>query len=209
MWARRARWAAAAATQQSCTLEVCALGRWAYTLACLPVLMKCLGLALPHWRAGCCSDSGACLLELQSSFNEEASSWAAETLSLNLLCYIIVQDSHLATTELDITKKDITPMGGFPQYGVIKEDYLMLKVGVLLMVQISVASQRRSCPSVCSFCACSNPCAATCIFCAMATCEQSLLRLQCVMLAIVHRHISLAKDCLMNLVAPAGRLPWH
>lgn len=47
-----------------------------------------------------------------------------------------MQDSHLATTELDITKKDITPMGGFPQYGVIKEDYLMLKVGVLLMVQI-------------------------------------------------------------------------
>lgn len=37
------------------------------------------------------------------------------------------EDSHLATTELDITKKDITPMGGFPQYGVIKEDYLMLK----------------------------------------------------------------------------------
>jgi hypothetical protein len=28
-----------------------------------------------------------------------------------------------------MTEKDITPMGGFPHYGVIKEDYLMLKVG--------------------------------------------------------------------------------
>ncbi len=57
-------------------------------------------------------------------------------MSFDVIRCISVQDSHLATTELDITKKDITPMGGFPQYGVIKEDYLMLKVGVLLMVQI-------------------------------------------------------------------------
>ena len=54
-------------------------------------------------------------------------------------------------------------MGGFPQYGVIKEDYLMLKVGVLLMVQICVQLLGRSCHSVCSFSAFSNPCAATCI----------------------------------------------
>ena len=74
-----------------------------------------------------------------------------------------MQDSHLATTELDITKKDITPMGGFPQYGVIKEDYLMLKVGVVLMVQIYVQLLGRSCHSVCSPCAFGNPCAATCI----------------------------------------------
>lgn len=25
------------------------------------------------------------------------------------------------------TQKDITPMGGFPHYGVVKEDYLMIK----------------------------------------------------------------------------------
>ncbi|MER0387594.1 50S ribosomal protein L3, partial [Vibrio vulnificus] len=33
--------------------------------------------------------------------------------------------SHAATTEHDVTVKDITPMGGFPHYGVVKEDYVM------------------------------------------------------------------------------------
>jgi len=32
-----------------------------------------------------------------------------------------------AATEADFTKKTITPMGGFPHYGVVKEDWLMLK----------------------------------------------------------------------------------
>jgi len=32
-----------------------------------------------------------------------------------------------AKTEFDLTRKDITPMGGFPRYGVVKYDYLMLK----------------------------------------------------------------------------------
>jgi large subunit ribosomal protein L3e len=32
-----------------------------------------------------------------------------------------------ATTEADVTKKNITPMGGFPHYGYVKNDYLMLK----------------------------------------------------------------------------------
>ncbi len=40
--------------------------------------------------------------------------------------------SHLATTEFDVTKKEITPMGGFPHYGVVSEDYLMIKVGAQL-----------------------------------------------------------------------------
>ena len=40
------------------------------------------------------------------------------------------EDSHLATTEFDVTKKDITPMGGFPHYGVVDEDYVMIKVRV-------------------------------------------------------------------------------
>lgn len=44
------------------------------------------------------------------------------------------EDSHQAATEFDPTKKDITPMGGFPHYGIVNEDYLMLKV------RISVAS---------------------------------------------------------------------
>jgi len=38
--------------------------------------------------------------------------------------------SHGAATEFDVTKKDITPMGGFPQYGVVKEDFLMIKGAV-------------------------------------------------------------------------------
>jgi len=32
-----------------------------------------------------------------------------------------------AKTEFDLTKKDITPLGGFPSYGIVKQDYLMLK----------------------------------------------------------------------------------
>lgn len=38
--------------------------------------------------------------------------------------------SHSATTEYDVTKKEINPMGGFPHYGVVNEDYVMIKVCV-------------------------------------------------------------------------------
>jgi len=38
--------------------------------------------------------------------------------------------SHGAATEFDVTVKPITPMGGFPHYGVVKEDYLMIKGAV-------------------------------------------------------------------------------
>ena len=38
------------------------------------------------------------------------------------------EDSHKGSTEFDVTDKDITPMGGFPHYGVVNEDFLMLKV---------------------------------------------------------------------------------
>jgi len=37
------------------------------------------------------------------------------------------EDSHGAMTTFDPTKKGINPMGGFPHYGIIREDYLMLK----------------------------------------------------------------------------------
>ncbi|XP_076945825.1 large ribosomal subunit protein uL3-like [Bidens hawaiensis] len=37
------------------------------------------------------------------------------------------QESHTAITEYDRTEKDITPMGGFPHYGVAKDDYLVIK----------------------------------------------------------------------------------
>lgn len=32
-----------------------------------------------------------------------------------------------ASTENDLTQKNITPMGGFPHYGIVRDDYLMLK----------------------------------------------------------------------------------
>ncbi len=37
------------------------------------------------------------------------------------------EDEKNASTEHDITKKAITPMGGFPHYGIVKNDFLMLK----------------------------------------------------------------------------------
>lgn len=39
-------------------------------------------------------------------------------------------DDSNAATESDITTKTITPLGGFPHYGVVKNDYLMLKGSV-------------------------------------------------------------------------------
>jgi len=35
--------------------------------------------------------------------------------------------NYNATTPSDLTEKTITPMGGFPHYGVVNEDYLMIK----------------------------------------------------------------------------------
>jgi len=39
-------------------------------------------------------------------------------------------DASSASTEFDITKKKITPMGGFVRYGVVNEDFLILKGSV-------------------------------------------------------------------------------
>ncbi|TYJ36169.1 hypothetical protein E1A91_A05G289900v1 [Gossypium mustelinum] len=38
-------------------------------------------------------------------------------------------ETHSAITDYDRTEKDITPIGGFPHYGVVKSDYLMIKGG--------------------------------------------------------------------------------
>jgi len=38
---------------------------------------------------------------------------------------------HNAITEFDLTEKSITPLGGFPHYGVITEDYIMLKGAIM------------------------------------------------------------------------------
>jgi len=36
-----------------------------------------------------------------------------------------------ASTEFDLTEKKITPLGGFPHYGVVDEDFIMVKGGVV------------------------------------------------------------------------------
>ena len=41
------------------------------------------------------------------------------------------EQSHKGSTEFDVTEKDITPMGGFPHYGIVNEDFLMIKVGCM------------------------------------------------------------------------------
>lgn len=38
--------------------------------------------------------------------------------------------NYNAKTEGDLTNKTITPLGGFPKYGIVNEDYLMIKGGV-------------------------------------------------------------------------------
>ncbi|KAG8957837.1 60S ribosomal protein L3 [Tulasnella sp. 408] len=40
------------------------------------------------------------------------------------------EDKGNATTESDITDKQITPMGGFPHYGTIRQDFVVIKGGV-------------------------------------------------------------------------------
>merc|ERR1712124_221333 len=36
-------------------------------------------------------------------------------------------EANNATTEFDLTVKGITPLGGFPHYGEVNEDYIMIK----------------------------------------------------------------------------------
>lgn len=49
-----------------------------------------------------------------------------------------------ASTEADLTKKEITPLGGFPHYGRVNEDYLMLK-GTVVGTKKRVITLRKSC----------------------------------------------------------------
>jgi large subunit ribosomal protein L3e len=39
-------------------------------------------------------------------------------------------DESSGSTEADITKKTINPLGGWPHYGVVKNDFVMIKGGV-------------------------------------------------------------------------------
>jgi len=48
-----------------------------------------------------------------------------------------------ATTEADLTEKSITPMGGFPHYGIVNEDYIMIK-GCCVGVKKRVLTLRKT-----------------------------------------------------------------
>ena len=39
--------------------------------------------------------------------------------------------NYNATTAADLTEKTITPLGGFPHYGVVNEDFVMVRGGVI------------------------------------------------------------------------------
>jgi len=52
-------------------------------------------------------------------------------------------DAASAATEYDLTKKDITPMGGFVRYGQVNEDWLMIK-GCCVGVKKRVLTLRKS-----------------------------------------------------------------
>jgi large subunit ribosomal protein L3e len=49
-----------------------------------------------------------------------------------------------AMTETDVTKKTITPMGGFPHYGVVKQDFVMVSGGIV-GTKKRVITMRKSC----------------------------------------------------------------
>jgi len=48
-----------------------------------------------------------------------------------------------ATTEFDLTEKSINPVGGWPHYGIIKEDYIMIK-GAIIGPKKRVTTLRKS-----------------------------------------------------------------
>ena len=53
------------------------------------------------------------------------------------------EESHKAGTEYDKTEKPITPLGGFPHYGIIREDYIMVK-GCVVGTRKRVLTLRKS-----------------------------------------------------------------
>jgi len=53
-----------------------------------------------------------------------------------------------ATTAADLTQKNITPLGGFPQYGEVNEDYVMIKGGVVGTVKRVVTLRKSLYPQV-------------------------------------------------------------
>ena len=44
---------------------------------------------------------------------------------------VIKESTNNASTNADLTEKNITPLGGFPHYGVVRDDFIMVKGGVI------------------------------------------------------------------------------
>jgi len=57
-------------------------------------------------------------------------------------------DKKNASTANDLTEKSITPLGGFPQYGEVNEDYLMIKGGVVGVVKRVLTLRKTLIPQV-------------------------------------------------------------
>jgi len=57
-------------------------------------------------------------------------------------------DESNGSTEFDLTKKKITPLGGFPHYGVVSEDYLMLKGAIPGIKKRAVTLRKTLVPQV-------------------------------------------------------------
>merc|ERR550525_150155 len=55
----------------------------------------------------------------------------------------VKDEPNNAMTEADLTEKSITPLGGFPRYGVINEDWLMIK-GTVMGARKRVITIRKS-----------------------------------------------------------------
>jgi len=53
------------------------------------------------------------------------------------------EDPSNGSTEFDLTKKTITPMGGFPRYGIVNEDFMILK-GCVVGVKKRVITLRKT-----------------------------------------------------------------
>merc|ERR1712139_55848 len=53
------------------------------------------------------------------------------------------EDANNAMTENDLTEKAIAPLGGFPHYGEVTEDYLMIK-GAVVGVKKHLITMRKS-----------------------------------------------------------------
>ena len=44
---------------------------------------------------------------------------------------VVNRSTNNASTNADLTEKNITPLGGFPHYGVVRDDFIMVKGGVI------------------------------------------------------------------------------